>query len=89
MGTSLPVRLSTTTLFTPGQSLSASSVVSLSGTMRPPRYPPSAVITTSLLQSWMRFRSDSEEKPPNTTLWIAPMRAQASMAMGSSGTIGR
>ena len=28
-------------------------------------------------------------KPPKTTLWTAPMRAQASMAMASSGTSGR
>jgi hypothetical protein len=27
-------------------------------------------------------------KPPNTTEWMAPMRAQASMAMAASGTIG-
>jgi hypothetical protein len=47
------------------------------------------VITSSLPQSWMRFFSDSAEKPPKTTLWMAPMRAQASMAMASSGTIGR
>jgi hypothetical protein len=85
----LPVRFSTTTVFTSGHSFKASSVVCLSGTMRPPRYPPSAVITMSLLQSWMRFLSDSAEKPPNTTLWIAPMRAQASIAMGSSGTMGK
>jgi hypothetical protein len=40
-------------------------------------------------QSWMRSRSAAAEKPPNTTEWIAPMRAQASMAIGSSGIIGR
>ena len=27
--------------------------------------------------------------PPNTTLWAAPIRAQASMAMGNSGIMGR
>ena len=46
-------------------------------------------MTISLPQSWMRFFSDSAENPPKTTLWMAPIRAQASMAMGSSGTIGR
>ena len=32
--------------------------------------------------------SASAEKPPKTTVWIAPIRAHASMAMGSSKTIG-
>ena len=32
------------------------------------------------LQSSMRPASESGEKPPNTTEWMAPMRAQASMA---------
>jgi hypothetical protein len=27
-------------------------------------------------------------KPPNTTEWMAPMRAQASMATTASGTMG-
>ena len=31
----------------------------------------------------------SGEKPPNTTLWGAPIRAQASMATATSGIIGR
>ena len=37
----------------------------------------------------MRSRSDSALKPPKTTLWTAPMRAHASMAMASSGMSGR
>jgi hypothetical protein len=37
----------------------------------------------------MRSRSDSAEKPPNTTEWTAPMRAQASIATAASGIIGR
>ena len=32
----------------------------------------------------MRSRSDSALKPPNTTLWTAPIRAQASIAIASS-----
>src|SRR3982751_5916163 len=40
-------------------------------------------------ESLIRSRSDSGEKPPNTTEWIAPMRAQPSMAMTASGIIGR
>ena len=36
----------------------------------------------------MRSRSESALKPPKTIEWIAPMRVQASMAIGSSGIIG-
>ena len=37
----------------------------------------------------MRLARLSGEKPPNTTEWMAPMRAQASIATAASGTIGR
>jgi hypothetical protein len=37
----------------------------------------------------MRVAMASAEKPPNTTEWAAPMRAQASIAMAASGIIGR
>ena len=37
----------------------------------------------------MRSRRDSALKPPKTTLCTAPMRVQASMAIGSSGIIGK
>jgi len=36
----------------------------------------------------MRVASSFAAKPPNTTLCTAPMRAQASIAMTASGTIG-
>jgi hypothetical protein len=36
----------------------------------------------------MRSRNDSELNPPNTTLWIAPILAHASIAIASSGTSG-
>ena len=39
-------------------------------------------------QSWMRPARASGEKPPNTMEWIAPIRAQASMATAASGIIG-
>jgi hypothetical protein len=55
----------------------------------PLRQPPSAVINTLASASLMRSASDCDEKPPNTTLWAAPMRAQASIATAASGTIGR
>ena len=40
------------------------------------------------LASSMRVASSRAEKPPKTTEWMAPMRAQASMAMAASGTMG-
>jgi len=52
------------------------------------RKPPSAVITSFASPSISRSRRASAEKPPNTTEWGAPMRAQASMAIAASGTIG-
>ena len=45
-------------------------------------------MTTWASQSRMRVLSASEEKPPNTTVWGAPSRAQASMATTVSGIIG-
>jgi len=63
-----------------GVSSSALSAFRLSGTMEPRRYPPSAVTSTLHCESLMRSRSDSGEKPPKTTEWMAPMRAQASIA---------
>ena len=40
------------------------------------------------VQSSMRTASSWAAKPPNTTEWTAPSRAQASMAIAASGTIG-
>ena len=40
------------------------------------------------LASSIRVASSLAAKPPNTTEWTAPMRAQASMATSASGTIG-
>jgi predicted nuclease of restriction endonuclease-like (RecB) superfamily len=48
---------------------------------------PSQVITTWASRSCMRALRASAEKPPNTTLWVMPSRAQASRATGSSGTM--
>ncbi len=83
-----PPRFSTTTCSMLGVPVSASSAIAFSGTIPPRRYPPSAVMSTLAWASLIRSRSDSELKPPKTTLWMAPIRAQASMATGSSGTIG-
>ena len=67
---------------------SALSAAALSSTLCPPRQPASAVIRQRAPASSMRSFSDSAEKPPNTTEWIAPMRAQACIATTASGTIG-
>ena len=40
------------------------------------------------LASSMRKASSGAAKPPNTTEWMAPMRAHANMAMAASGIIG-
>ena len=39
--------------------------------------------------SSIRIASSCGANPPNTTEWMAPIRAQASMATTASGTIGR
>ena len=84
-----PVRRTTITVSTlTGQCRSAVSALRFSGTLRPPRSPSSAVISTVERQSSMRPARLSGEKPPNTTEWIAPIRAQASIATAASGIIG-
>ena len=87
--TSSPVRLTTTTCST-GVSPAASAVSTAGLRLEgwPLRKPPSAVMTTRASASWIRERSASEEKPPNTTECGAPRRAQASIAMTVSGIIG-
>ena len=89
IGTSPPVMRATITFRMVGQFFSASSALVLSGTRRPPRRPSSAVSSSVLSQSWMRLARLSEEKPPKTTEWMAPMRAQASIATAASTTMGR
>ena len=56
--------------------------------MRPGSMPQLADRITFGLASSMRVASSCAAKPPNTTEWMAPMRAQASMANTASGTIG-
>ena len=83
------VRLTTRTFSMVGQLLSASSALPLRGTTPPLRQAPSAVISNVAWQSLMRSLRDSGLKPPNTTVWGAPRRAQASIAIASSGIIPR
>ena len=54
----------------------------------PRRQPPSAVITSFAWESLIRPASASAENPPNTTEWIAPIRAQACIAITASGVCG-
>ena len=53
------------------------------GERAPRRHPPSAVMINRASRSWIRALSASAENPPNTTLWITPIRAHAS-ARGNS-----
>jgi hypothetical protein len=62
--------------------------LALSGTSLPPRMPPSAVIDEAGCAILDPAGSASGEKPPNTTEWTAPIRAQASIATAASGIIG-
>ncbi len=80
MSTAAPVRLTTTTQSTPPVLATAASTLAFSGTFLPPRRPSSAVMTTLDWQSVMRWARLSGEKPAKTTEWIAPIRAQASIA---------
>ena len=66
----------------------AASRSGLYGTVRPGSIPHDAVTTTFGSASSMRVASSREAKPPNTTEWMAPIRATASMAITASGIIG-
>ena len=46
------------------------------------------VIRTRLPESAMRLPQAVPLKPPNTSEWMTPSRAQASMVTGSSATMG-
>ena len=83
------MRLCTNTEVTHSQpSSSALSTVDLSLIFFVARSPSSAVRTTLHCESTMRARSASAENPAKTTLWIAPIRAHASIAYAASGIIG-
>ena len=56
--------------------------------VRAPSRPHEADTMTRGRASSMRTASSCAAKPPNTTEWIAPRRAQASIANTASGTIG-
>jgi len=58
----------------------ASSTMAFSGRLLPPRNCSSAVMTITAPASCTRSRTLCAEKPPKTTEWMAPMRAQACIA---------
>ena len=60
----------------------------LYGTTRSISMPHEAVRITLGRASVIRLASSGDANPPNTTEWIAPIRAQASIPMTASGTIG-
>ena len=66
-----------------------SSTCCLIGAVLPLRRAPSTVISAFASENSIRSAPTPAEKPPKTTLWIAPMRAQASIATATSGIIGR
>ena len=66
-----------------------SSTAAFIGIGSPRRSVASAVTSALASENSIRSFTDSAEKPPKTTLWIAPIRAQASIAATASGSIGR
>ncbi len=60
----------------------------LYGTTRSTSMPHEAERITLGRASVIRLASSCDAKPPNTTEWTAPIRAQASIATTVSGTIG-
>jgi hypothetical protein len=61
----------------------------LTSAVLPLRRAPSAQIRALAFETSMRSRTELGENPPKTTLWTAPMRAQASIDTTTSGIIGR
>ena len=89
IGGSVSPRLTTTTCSMAGRSPSISSTASFIGVGSPRRMVASAVTRHFASLNSIRSLTEVAEKPPKTTLWTAPMRAQASIAAGVSGIIGR
>ena len=83
------MRRTTRQALIPGAAAIASSAVRFRGTVVPRRHASSWVISTSQPMSFARSESESAEKPPKTTVCGAPSLVQASIAIGSSGTIPR
>ena len=86
---SAPVDLMTTMCSSDLTSPITLSTCSLIGAVLPLRRAPSTVISALASENSIRSLTESAEKPPNTTLCSAPIRAQASIATATSGIIGR
>ena len=69
--------------------MSASSTIGLYSTTRVGSIPQDAARITFGRASSIRAASSRGAKPPKTTECTAPRRAQASIAIAASGTIGR
>ena len=67
--------------------VNASSTFALRATVRPPRIPSSCVMIALQVESSTRSTIERGLNPPKMTECTAPMRAQASIATTSSGTI--
>ena len=89
IGASSSVLRTTSTVSSADRLPSSGSSAVFIGADRPLRRDAFAVISAFASENSMRSRTDSGEKPPNTTLCGAPMRAHASIATTSSGIIGR
>ena len=85
----MPVWRTTTIFCSESSAPICSSTAGLIGAVLPLRRAPSTVTSAFASENSIRSRTDSAEKPPKTTLWTAPMRAQASIATATSGIIGR
>ena len=66
-----------------------SSTCCLIGAVFPLRRAPSTVISAFASENSIRSFTASGEKPPKTTLCGAPIRAQASIEITTSGIIGK
>ena len=88
-GVSSPVRRTTSTCSTWSSPATASSAAAFTATAVPRRNCPSLVMSSFAPVSATRKRSASAENPPNTSEWIAPSRAIASVAMTVSSSTGR
>ena len=84
----MPVRRTTSTCSTDFCPSTASSTASFSDTAAPRRNCPSVVMTSLASASSMRAFRAAAENPAKTTECSTPRRAQASIAMIASGTIG-
>jgi hypothetical protein len=77
------------TLATQGVFTNASSIIPFKSIVLFPRYPPSEVMTILQSLSFILVATADAENPAKTTECMAPIRAQAKVAIASSGIIGK